>query len=134
MSVEDRLWGRVIEEPSGCWVFTGYVNSAGYGRLRDEHGRSRLAHVIAYELVVGVVPRGLKVGHVCGREACVNPAHLVAGTVREHTLRGDTIAARNAAKTHCPRGHAYDARNTYLYRSRRGRHRMCRTCKGLRPA
>lgn len=52
-------------------------------------------------------------------------------TQRENLLRGETITARNAAKTHCPRGHAYTAENTYV---RPRGSRECRTCNRLRQA
>ena len=34
------------------------------------------------------------------------------------------IGRLNAAKTHCPQGHAYDEANTYVYKRRR----YCRAC------
>ena len=39
------------------------------------------------------------------------------------------LAKKHAAKTHCVRGHAYDAENTYLAR---GKWRKCRACAKLR--
>lgn len=43
----------------------------------------------------------------------------------ENTLRGETLAAANLAKTHCPQGHPYDEANTQWYSGRR----YCRGCK-----
>jgi len=45
--------------------------------------------------------------------------------MRENLMRGDTPAARNAAKTHCLEGHPYDEENTFKD-SRGSRH--CREC------
>jgi len=39
-------------------------------------------------------------------------------------LRGNTVGARNAAKTHCLRGHPFNEENTRV--DRRGR--VCRQC------
>lgn len=142
MSAFERLWSRVtIESPGGCWVYGGYLLN-GYGRLRGDDGRKVLAHRLAYEQLVGPIPEGLTLDHVkargCASKACVNPGHLEPVTMRENTMRGNTIAARNAAKTHCPKGHPYDERNTYFHvqyvRGHGFRRRMCRACKGLRPA
>jgi len=44
-------------------------------------------------------------------------------TFRKHTPK--VVAALNAAKTHCPQGHAYSTQNTYV--SPQGK-RFCRTC------
>jgi hypothetical protein len=48
-----------------------------------------------------------------------------------NVLRGVGAAAKNARKTHCKRGHPFDEANTYWFGPER-RHRMCRTCAGLR--
>ena len=44
-----------------------------------------------------------------------------------NTLRGETVAARNAAKTHCIRGHELTGDNAY-YKSD-GTDRNCRACR-----
>lgn len=46
--------------------------------------------------------------------------------------RRPDAAERNAAKDACPYGHAYDAKNTYLYIGERGVHRKCRLCNAER--
>ncbi len=56
----------------------------------------------------------------------MNPAHLEPVTNRENVLRGETVAAAAAAKTHCIRGHPFDAANT---RIRTDGARECRTCR-----
>ena len=43
----------------------------------------------------------------------------------------DALRARAALITHCPRGHAYDERNTYL--NKKGK-RICRACNAQRVA
>jgi len=118
-------------------LWTGAIDKDGYGHTAETVNgviRQLKAHRAVYELLVGPIPTGMTLDHVkangCTSRACVNPAHLEPTTVRENIIRGigpATAAARNAAKTHCPRGHPYDARNTRL--DRQGR-RHCKACHG----
>ena len=87
-------------------------------------GKHFLAHRMIYELLVGPIPDGLEIDHLCRNRGCVNPGHMEPVTHRENLMRGDTVAAANPAKTHCIRGHPYDDENTYRY----GSHRYCRAC------
>jgi hypothetical protein len=70
----------------------------------------------------------LQLDHLCRVRHCVYPAHLEPVTPRENVLRGETVAASNARKTHCLRGHPFDEVNTCHWQSRPGR-RDCRECK-----
>jgi hypothetical protein len=55
----------------------------------------------------------------------VRPDHLEAVAFVENVYRGNTLAAANAAKTQCPKGHPYDEANTFV--TPEG-WRVCRTC------
>lgn len=113
----------------GCWAWTRGKIKSGYGAVVIA-GRLWPAHRAFYEIYVGPVPEGLDLDHLCRVRHCVNPAHLEAVTRRVNLLRGDTLAAFNAEKTHCPQGHPYDAQNTKVYKNRR----YCRTCQRDRNA
>ena len=121
-----RLEARV-ERGVGCWIWKGTPRGDGYGQILVD-GYHWGAHRLAYTLWVGPIPDGLTIDHLCRQPLCINPAHMEPVTKRENTLRGDGITAQQARRTHCPRGHAYDERNTYVNRGKR----HCRHCMTLR--
>lgn len=88
--------------PSTCWVWTGACTNGGYGTT-SVLGRGWMVHRLVYTTLVGPIPAGLTLDHLCRARSCVNPAHLEPVSQRENNLRGDTIAARNAARTVCPK-------------------------------
>ena len=123
---------KITGEPnSGCWLWTGTNDGRhGYGRIWLD-GKMRYAHRVGYELLAGSIPEGLELDHLCRVPCCVNPDHLVPVSHRENCRRGITGAvngAREAAKTHCKRGHPYNKVNTFV--DRKGK-RVCRTCKRM---
>lgn len=122
--VRERLLARVVVEPNGCWRWTGALNPGGYGRITVE-GRTRPAHRIAYELLIGPIPEGLSIDHLCRTPACVNPEHMEPVPIRENILRGNNPPATNARKTHCKNGHPFAGENLVL---RPDGHRECQTC------
>lgn len=117
----DKLTTKFVVTDNGCWEWTAYRTSRGYGRFV---GRS--AHRVVYETVVGHDADGLDLDHLCRNPSCVNPDHLEAVTHRENVLRGDGVAARHARANHCPQGHPYSGENLFI-RSTDGA-RMCRAC------
>lgn len=124
--MRQRLLARlIIDQGTGCLLWTGAVNHHGYGRIMLDDRRTRLIHRVMYEMFVGPIPAGLEIDHLCRVRHCASPAHLEAVTRRVNQLRGNTIAAANAAVTHCPAGHEYDLLNTYW--TREGG-RNCRAC------
>jgi len=112
-----------LDRSGTCWLWTGSTTHDGYGHLRDGR-RVVLAHRWLYEHLVGTIPDGMQLDHLCRVRRCCNPDHLDVVTSRENTLRGQGIAAEHARKTHCPHGHQYDLTNTWIYRGSR----YCRAC------
>ena len=132
-SLADRLWCRVDKEGAraGCWLWRGGLSN-GYGSLSYE-GRHELVHRIAYKLLVGPIPSGLTLDHLCRVRHCVNPAHLEPVPQRTNVLRGIGLPAQRARQTHCKRGHPFDLANTCLSSDMAwGNHRRCKTCRRQR--
>lgn len=110
----------------GCWPWTAAKSDNGYGRVGRGSTTTLLAHRIVYELLIGPIPAGLELDHLCRRRDCVRPDHLEPVTHRVNVQRGpkDGYGWRGRL-TECGRGHPYDAANT---RHRRDGSRVCRTC------
>lgn len=129
----ERFWNRCVPEPtSGCWLWIAGGICHGYGRFRVA-GKDILTHRLTYEILIGPIPAGLQIDHLCRVQCCCNPAHLEPVTNAENTRRGLApilSAKRNRAKTHCPHGHEYTPENTLVKLSAKGTQgRQCRLCK-----
>lgn len=125
----------VLGDGDECWEFMGARNPEGYGQFWVD-GKVRGAHVVAYELLVGPIPEGLKLDHICHNEdaecrrsgvcthrACVNPAHLQPVAHSVNVRR--SVAGDPRVDSHCAQGHELTPDNLYISPSGR---RQCRRC------
>lgn len=129
LRLPERFWAKVTPNSDGCWLWTGTLRN-GYGRF-NVGGRLADAHHLAYRVLVGPVPDGLELDHLChssdvtcmdprcNHRACCNPEHLEPVTHKVNMERSG-----HSRKTHCPQKHPYSGWNLIL----RDGHRHCRAC------
>ena len=116
--LEVRFWDKVDKRgPDECWEWQAYVAPHGYGSIAVYKRGMVWVHRVAYELLVGPIPVGHQVDHLCRNKRCVNPAHLEAVTQQENIRR--QFAARVRSDV-CRLGHPYET-------DKRGM-RFCRMC------
>lgn len=118
-------------DPNTCWLWAGTKDPRGYGyiyvRRLGKPYHPKQAHRVIYEALVGEIPKGLHIDHLCRVPSCVNPSHLEPVTLRENVLRGVGVSAKNAKKIHCPIGHLLDQ----ISRNKDKEYRRCSTCHKL---
>jgi hypothetical protein len=120
--IEKRFWGKVnkADNTDSCWIWLGAKIPDGYGQIS-----ATAAHRLSWQIQNGEVPQELELDHLCRVRHCVNPWHLEPVTTRENILRGQGLAAQNARKTHCNKGHEFNENNTRIWDNKR----FCRSCE-----
>lgn len=68
---------------SECWEWQSTRNRNGYGKFWL-NGRTDLAHRVSYRLFHGSIPDGMSIRHTCDNPPCVNPSHLLTGTIKDN--------------------------------------------------
>lgn len=127
---EQRFWPKVDQngpapdhrpELGPCWVWTAATNNRGYPQF-GLNGRMVLAYRFAYELLVGPIPDGLDLDHLCRRPTCVRPDHLDPVTNAENAARtvGFNYAERCRSGQHAMTPDNVRVTSTGI--------RVCRTC------
>jgi hypothetical protein len=84
--VKIRLMAKRLVDEYGCWIFQGYKNKLGYGKIGLGKRSSGVdyTHIVSYQIFSGEIPKGLYVLHTCDNPPCFNPEHLVLGTQQDN--------------------------------------------------
>ena len=130
-----RFWTKVDKDGpvweahgTSCWEWTGALTSAGYGTFTQQRRRI-YSHRAAYEALVGPIPAGLEIDHLCRNTRCLRPDHLEPVPPRVNKARGDSPSAHFGRRTCCAHGHEYTPENTRWRRhGRNGLSRRCVAC------
>lgn len=123
-----KFWSKVaVGKFDDCWEWNGSISKTGYGMTCQTALPSQHAHRSSYELLVGKIPKGLVIDHLCRNRRCVNPNHMEPVTSVENVMRGKSQAALNVYKTHCIRGHELSGENL----NTRYGYRLCIQCRNM---
>lgn len=121
----ELFWSKV-DATGDCWNWTG-GSYRGYGQFSIGDKRVARAHRFAYEILVGKIPNGLVIDHLCKNTLCVNPSHLESVTNGENVRRGASVSTQWRRRTHCESGHELTVDNV-VQMSDKARGRRCREC------
>lgn len=102
-TIEDVLSRIVINQKTGCHIWTGPKTWNGYGQVRFNN-RWSMVHRVIWEHFRGPIPEGMQIDHLCAVEPCCNVEHLRVVTPQENVLANtcNSIGAQNSRKTECP--------------------------------
>lgn len=79
---------KLPKDPDGCWEWQSKILANGYG-CKTMNGRDVLAHRWVWMQLLGPIPDGLVIDHICQNRACVNPFHLRVVSQAENCRSGD---------------------------------------------
>ena len=129
MTVQERLKAKLIQDPSGCWIWMGCLNGSGYGSISlSSEKTGQFVHRVAWELAYGPIPENMCVCHKCDVPACANPNHLFLGSRSDNMIDAVKKKRQNYAKrTKCKNGHVLKG-NFYIRKDTVVSGRRCKTC------
>lgn len=94
VSLPQMMWHRIdVRGQDECWPWIGAIKQNGYGLLNFK-GVAFHAHRLVYETLLGAIPDGHVVDHICRNRRCVNPRHLQAVTQSQNLIFASTRRRR----------------------------------------
>lgn len=128
-----KFWSLVDKSggEDACWPWKGRCNKDGYGHVWIGGKADKRAHRVACALMGKVQPPDTVADHLCRERSCCNPKHIEFVPQGINMARGASPWAKNAAKTHCSKGHEFTPENTAMYQgpSHKRAYRVCLTCR-----
>lgn len=132
VSDDGQVRSRVTGTPR---VLKPFADSSGHLQVRlyrPQGGHvNALVHRLVLEAFRGPCPDGIEVRHLDDNPERNVLSNLAYGTRSENQVDRVTLGNHYLAnRTHCAKGHAFTAANTYIRPDRGpGDHRLCRTCR-----
>lgn len=97
---------------SGCWLWTAYITTQGYGSITVDKKPVK-THRLSFTIYKGEIPKGMLVCHHCDVRSCVNPDHLFLGTHKDNS--DDMIRKGRSVSNHGDKnGRAKITNNDFL--------------------
>lgn len=114
-NLPERISRRITEQ-DGHWIWAGQINNKGYGLIwaryparPEKPGDKRPSHLVVWEILVGLVPTGLELDHLCPFKLCAHPRCL------EPVTRAENLRRAGLRQTHCRKGgHPRTPENIYI--------------------
>jgi predicted XRE-type DNA-binding protein len=103
-----RFLSKVKHVESGCHEWQAGLARGGYGKF--QHGKTMQAHRASYQFFKGNIPEGMCVMHKCDNRLCVNPEHLMIGTLTDNIADMDS-KGRRGTKSRLTRAQAAEILN-----------------------
>lgn len=116
----DDLWAR-LDATGPCWLWVGEQRPnpvSGYVQLSWQCLPEPTLHRAVWRLLVGEIPAGLKLDHLCKVLTCANPDHLEPVTDAENKRR-------QGGHGRCNKGHPMTPDNTVS----NGARPLCKRCR-----
>ena len=95
VDVAARIAANTQRIDTGCLIWTGYVNPAGYGQIHVRGIGTMLIHRAVWEIHHGPIPPSMDICHSCDNPPCVEDSHLSAAP---HAQNMAEMAARGRSR------------------------------------